>query len=401
MKNNAGGFAIRGEDGALYVKKAEEVEIFKAEPKYGEGKKLAAVAVTNKKGKTFIRTQKVGVKKEEKPWWSELKQYNLTKYPVGIDKESVELNIEGDINSHWVLKWKNTKTNKTELSYTKEFLNRNAQFKWQRIQNVDNNTIEQIRGKSLSYLKNEDLSLKERDAAAIINIIASTGLRPGDKQHFKSTGNRGVATLAVENIKITGNKVSFNFTGKSHKENNAQITNKVLADYLKERISDKQPKDFVFEADRADTIVTFRLKLGFKNLKLKDMRTYVATDLARQILFEDKSSPPPLPEEKSKIKKMIQSKLTNCFEIVSQRLNNTPTMAKNSYIHPMVIDAYLTKLGVDKTILQKSIEEDNFEMSLDEIISSTKSMINDEEIQISEFDEEGVDYFNLPKWWSE
>lgn len=397
---------LRGSDGKIYTRTYEEIE--KAS-KYGEGKRKAVVAVQGKSGKVSLRTQTVGTKAEDKKqpskakdeWWSDLKEYSLSKYPVGIPKDKVEVNIEGDVDSHWVLKWKNPSTGKTELSYTKEFLNRNAQFKWKRIQDIDAGTIASIRSKSLAHLKDDSFTDKERDSAAIINIIANTGLRPGDEVHFKSTGNRGVSTLAVENLKFVGDKVAFNFTGKSHKENNAFIKSKPLVEYLKKRIEGKEAKDFVFEAGRADTIVTLRLRLGFKNLKLKDMRTYVATDKAREILFSDKSSPPPLPEDKKKIKKMVQTKLNDCYAQVSRLLNNTPAMAKNSYIHPVVVDTFLTKIGVDRTILEKSIADDEFDMTLDEIIAQTKDFVVDADIEISEADEEYVDYFNLPEWWEE
>jgi hypothetical protein len=77
------------------------------------------------------------------------------------------------------------------------------------------------------------------------------------------------------------------------------------------------------------------------------MRTFVATDMARKILFEDKNPPPPLPEKKSGIKKLIQSKLMNVYKTVSEQLNNSPTMAKNSYVHPKVVEQWLKQLNVE------------------------------------------------------
>ena len=298
------------------------------------------------------------------------------------------------------MKWNNSKTGKIELAYTKEFLNRNAQLKWQRIQGIESGSIDLIKGKALSLLKDDKSNERQKDAAAIIFIIASTGLRPGDRKHFEDSGNRGVSTLSKDNIKISGNKVSFNFIGKSFQENTASVDNKILADYLKNKTKDKKGDDFIFDATRADTIVAFRLKLGFKDLKLKDMRTYVATDEARKLLFEDETPPPPLPDNKKDIKKVIQSKLTNVFEKVSQKLNNTPAMAKNAYVHPVIIDTYLTKLGLNRSMIEKAEDDKKFDLSLDEIIRLNKDRFKiPSKINISEEEEEYVDFYNLPKWW--
>jgi DNA topoisomerase IB len=66
--------------------------------------------------------------------------------------------------------------------------------------------------------------------------------------------------------------------------------------------------------------------------------------MAKQILFDDKTPPPPIP--KTGVQKLVQSKLTNVYKLVSNQLNNSPTMAKNSYIHPAIINEWLKSINV-------------------------------------------------------
>lgn len=332
-------------------------------------------------------------------WWSKYKEHQLNCYPVNIDKSKVDVDVSGDVHSHWILRWKDPKSGAIKNAYSKEFLQRNAELKWARIQNVSSRTVDTIKQGSKAMYQNDVVSEATKQAAAIINIIAHTGLRRGDKLKFEKTGNRGVSSLLASDISIEGSKVKFNFTGKSYQENVAEVDDKDLATFLAYRKKQKGPKDFLF--DTSDPIIdaTFD-KVGGEGLKIKDMRTYVASDLARKLLFEDPSSPPPLPKDLSetKQKKLIQDKLKGVYEQVSQKLNNTPAMAKNSYIHPNIIDFWIKKLNVNFEI--KKGEEAESGDSLDDIIAAYPyTQINLRHIDSD--DEEMCDTFNEPEWFED
>lgn len=340
----------------------------------------------------------------EKPkeWWAGFTKYQLNCYPFGVDKDKVDINESGDTNSHWVLRWKDPKSGAIKNAYTKEFMQRNAEKKWQRIANVSSDDVKSIQQGSLGLV----LSAKgaaTRDAAAIITIIAHTGLRRGDKMKFGITGNRGVSTLSPDNIEIDGDKIHFSFIGKSYQDNKATMDSPQLAKYLGALKEKRKGQEFIFDTNDAVIDSTFD-EVGGEGLKIKDLRTYVATDLARQVLLEDPSSPPPVPEGLSTtaIKKLVQDKLKHCYEVVSQKLNNTPTMAKNSYIHPHIIEFWLGKLNLGFEI-KKSLEMmetmDTDKDTLDEVkmIYARRRSI----IELDEDDEEMCDVFPLPDWWEE
>ena len=269
--------------------------------------------------------------------------------PEGVDVKSVKVNVEGNIHTHAVLQWKDPKSGRTVSSYTQKFMAKNAKIKWKRIQKIKSGDIEKVNEKATKLLKNRDP--KVRDAGAILSIISQTGLRPGSALGFDDTGNRGVSTLSAENIKIKGDKIILNFVGKSYKPNNAEIKDKVLAEYLTKRMNERKSENFLFDSTVGQLSSVFG-KISKKGMKIKDMRTFAATKMAKKILETDKTPPPPLPESPTAIKKAVQAKLKIVYEQVSQRLNNTPAMAKSSYIHPKVIEQWLESIGVEPVLIK-------------------------------------------------
>lgn len=334
------------------------------------------------------------VEKTDQNWWADFKKYNLNAYPIGVDKKDVEVDESGDVNSHWILRWKDPKTGKLKNSYSKEFLDRNAEYKWQRIEHISSKQINKIKQGSKNLI-NKALTGQERDAAAIVNIIAQTGLRRGDRVKFAITGNRGVSTISPENVNIIGNKVILNFIGKSYKENVSTINDPILAEYLQNLKDVRKGEQFLFTSNDATIDKVFN-SVGGENLKLKDLRTYVATDLAKKILFEDKTQPPPIPPQLSvtKKKKLIKDKLNRCYELVSQKLNNTPAMAKNAYIHPNVITKWIETLAIDFEISKSVNKSKSINVPLDEVKKQFPASKN--KINIQEQSEELCDFFNDP-----
>lgn len=339
-------------------------------------------------------------KKREVHWSDEFKKYNLNKYPIGIDRKDVTINLEGDINSHSIMKWKDPKSGKQQDAYTKEFLQRNAEHKWERMKSVNSKIINSIKTKADRALDSEDD--EQQQCGAIIKIIALSGLRIGQKVEFAKTGNRGVSTLAPENIKISGDEIWLSFVGKSYKENSSAITDAKLAKYLKKRKAEavKSKSEFLFDYDRKPVDTVFKNDFGFKGLKLKDMRTYIATSLAKDILYEDKNFAKTLTSDDKTNKKLIQKKLNDCDIRVSQVLNNTPKMARDSYIHPAVKQDWLIQLGVNVDEFKKSFDFESLTLSkpsLDEIIKRS-NFITRENIKIDEDEADECDLYPVEDW---
>jgi DNA topoisomerase-1 len=382
---------------------------------HNEAKRLAAKkelkrreteedGIDDKKDKGEKKEPKAKKERKEQFW----DKYNfpaLNAYPIGIDETKVTINNSGDINSHAVMSWKHPESGKLVHAYTREFLQRNAENKWKRISNINKSKVDAIKTSALSLLNSKDE--KEKEAGAIIAIMINSGLRPGDKEQFKKTGNRGISTLQGENINIKGGKISLAFKGKSYVDNVSDFEEPTLAKYLTEKKKTHGKNDFLFDIGKEDLKKIFREKMGAKGLKLKDTRTYVATALAGEMLHGDKTPPPPLEDNisKTELKKVIQTKLKGVFEAVSQKLNNTPAMAKSSYIHPQVIHDWLTKLSPLAVELYKGEDADSVEVDdkfdMDSLLKKYKYPNSQYLNNLDPEDEDECDEYPLPGWWDE
>ena len=316
------------------------------------------------------------------PWWKPYVKYGLTKYPINIPREAVTIDLSGDIDTHAVMTWIDPKSGKKVHSYTKPFMAHNAAKKWSRTSKLSSEKVEEFKTITARILTGR-ADEKVKQAAAVISIIAQTGLRPGSQGGFEQTGNRGVLTLGPTNISIKGNKITLSFVGKSYKENMAEITDGPLANYLQGRIQEKKGENFLFDISNAAVDSFYKNTLKMSKFKIKDLRTHMAGQLAIETLETDVLPPPPIPEKPSEIKKVIKNKLKHVFDIVSKKLNNTPAMAKNSYINPRIISNWLDNLGIQPQFAGGGIVKEE--------------LTEDEEVA---FDGDAPVY-KLPNWWDD
>lgn len=329
-----------------------------------------------------------------KAWFSHLTKYKLSAYPVGIPESEVKQDFTGDIDSHAVLQWKSPKTGETVRAYTEKFMKKNADIKWKRILKVKPKDISHIQATADKILSsNADDKLKQ--AAAIISIISHTGLRIGSLKGLEKTGNRGVSTLAPDNFKVSGSNIKFNFVGKSYQDNEAEIFDQSLSKYLTTKQLERKGSPLMFTVSKGYIDQVYDKYMKMEKFKIKDLRTYVANKVAKDILYKDSTTPPPLPSNPKEIKTAVKNKLKGVFEKVSQILNNTPNMARTSYIHPQIIHNWLGEIGVKAEFVgyneSVQLKEDEF----DDVISAASSNINNEDAF------EDVDTYALPEWWDE
>jgi len=132
--------------------------------------------------------------------------------------------------------------------------------------------------------------------------------------------------------------------------------------------------------------------------------------MAKTFLQDKKlGAPPPLPKDDKEIKKVVKEKLAKVFEKVAEYLNNTPAMAKNSYVHPVVIKDYLASLNLEpkhvgyKHITMEAENKKGIQFTtMDEMFAKYKNYGENEESSASEIDLDDMydcEEYLLPDWW--
>jgi DNA topoisomerase-1 len=176
--------------------------------------------------------------------------------------------------------------------------------------------------------------------AAVISLIDATGFRIGSN---KDTGtdekHYGISTLTKDHVKVNGDQVTVNFTGKAGKANEKTIENPELAKYIGTRMNQTRPGESLFNTDdNKARLYMHGISEGFTP---KDFRTWHGTNTAMETI---KSMPTP------KTDAQYRKAMNAVGDAVAAHLGNTRAVALKSYIDPAVFGPWSTA----KTATSKS-----------------------------------------------
>lgn len=181
--------------------------------------------------------------------------------------------------------------------------------------------------------KENDSNLLSKDpikseAAAVEKLIMATGIRPGSE---KDTGAAkqayGATTLLGKHVVVDGDNVRLEFVGKKGKDLSIPIEDKAVAAMVVERAK-AGPDSQLFKIDDGQ-LRSYTHSLDGGSFKTKDFRTLLGTVTAINKVkeFGDRK-----PSSEKEYKKMVKEVAI----AVSRKLGNTPTIALQSYINPIV-----------------------------------------------------------------
>jgi DNA topoisomerase-1 len=182
---------------------------------------------------------------------------------------------------------------------------------------------------------------KDKVLACIVKLIDEDYFRVGNERYAVENKSYGITTLRSKHLDISGDTVTFDFIGKSGKEHIKQISDKQIARIVKQL--DELPGYEIFRYqdekgamhDIASSDVNNYIKTHMgEEFTAKDFRTWGGTLLATTEL---------LAADYTDNKKQQQKMVTTVVKHVAERLGNTPAIAKNSYIDPRVISAYVDR----------------------------------------------------------
>jgi DNA topoisomerase I len=180
---------------------------------------------------------------------------------------------------------------------------------------------------------------RDRVCAVAVRLINLAWFRVGSERYAKSSRTHGVTTLTRRHVSVRGTRVTFRFRTK----NSAQVRTTVVDDELAEAIKDllDQPggsRLFRYGWNGDSCALTgavlndyIRTHMG-EEFTAKDFRTWGGTLTAAIALAEHGVA-----ETEEDARKTI----TNVMRVVGERLGNTPTVARNSYVSPAVVEQYL------------------------------------------------------------
>lgn len=170
------------------------------------------------------------------------------------------------------------------------------------------------------------------DDAAALMLIRRMGLRPGsDADTGAEKKAHGATNLKAGHVTVTESVVRLTFTGKKGVDLDLEIDDPELAEVLGSRLARKNSDDRLLDTNERKTANYLKGIEGAEGVKLKDLRTYRGTTLARSLVEQA-----PAPTNR----KTYTAATNQVADVVSRALGNTRAVALESYIDPDVFSPW-------------------------------------------------------------
>jgi len=185
---------------------------------------------------------------------------------------------------------------------------------------------------------------KEKVLATIVTLIDQAYFRVGNEKYARANKSYGITTLRSKHTTVKGKSVTFDFIGKSGQQHIKTVTDSHIAGIIKQLDELPGHEIFRYQADDGSmhdlhsTDVNNYIKSAMgSEFSAKDFRTWGGTLVATTLLIGAERSPD----------EQIRNKtITEVVKQTAEKLGNTPTIARGSYIDPRVIKAYHNTSGI-------------------------------------------------------
>jgi DNA topoisomerase-1 len=180
---------------------------------------------------------------------------------------------------------------------------------------------------------------REKVLAAVVRLLETTLIRVGNDEYARLNRSFGLTTLESRHATVTGTKVRFRFRGKSGRQNEVGIRDRRLAAIVR-RCQDLPGQElFQYVGDdgephdvASDDVNDYLREISGIEITAKDFRTWAGTVLAYRAL----RALAPGTDDRSSRKNVVEA-----VRFTSDRLGNTPAVARRSYVHPAILEAYM------------------------------------------------------------
>lgn len=237
--------------------------------------------------------------------------------------------------------------------YNPKFRAKKDADKFDRILHFAEN-LEHMRRVTGQHLRKKKMS-REKVMAAMVRLLDSAYFRPGSPKYTQQNKSYGLTTMRKKHLTIEGDEMIFSYKGKSGKFQEKHIINSKLSKVIAQLEELPGYRLFKYYDEEEELILVESQDLNQyikevmgEEFSAKDFRTWAGTMIAAGILDE-------LGICEKQQQKEMNKRIRNAIVAVSERLGNTPAVARDSYIDPRIFEHY--KNGQTIQYFQKEIKK--------------------------------------------
>ncbi|WP_275170245.1 DNA topoisomerase IB [Bradyrhizobium sp. CSS354] len=181
---------------------------------------------------------------------------------------------------------------------------------------------------------------REKVLATIVSLLEKTLIRVGNAEYAEQNKSYGLTTMRRKHVAVGRGVLRFDFTGKSGKQWKLRVEDKRIVAIVKRcaEIPGHELFKYLDEDGQPRTVDSGDVNAYIKDItgedfSAKDFRTWAGTVLAALALAEFKKY-----DSQAEAKRNVVA----AIESVSKQLGNTPAICRKCYVHPEVLNAYMS-----------------------------------------------------------
>ena len=191
--------------------------------------------------------------------------------------------------------------------------------------------------RTVSGLLRLDGMPREKVLAAVIQLLDITMIRVGNDEYARRNRSYGLTTLCTRHVTVDGTTMVFEFRGKSGIAHCISVRHRGLASFMRAclEIPGRELFQYLDDDGRRHAVTSgdvnaFLQTIADASFTAKDFRTWGASALALRELLKQRAESP------AAAKKIVIAMIKS----VAEKLGNTPSVCRKSYIHPQVADTF-------------------------------------------------------------
>lgn len=267
----------------------------------------------------------------------EIDKIKLLKIPPAYENVTI-------INNKKIIAYGYDSKNRKQVLYNPKFIAKQNIIKYKKISSSIK-FFSKLKKKIARDLSNTDEKIKA--IAIIITLIFTCGFRIGNKKYEKENNSVGLTTLKYNHLKFENNKITIDFIGKKGVRNLAYCNHKIINEYLSNKYKITTSKDDYIFTYGINKIITSndvneylkKISNYYSDTKTntiittKDLRTWNANTLFITFFKKLRRNDNNDNNDNRNIEKIIKK----AIEMVAEKLHNTYSICKKSYIDPEII----------------------------------------------------------------
>jgi DNA topoisomerase-1 len=180
---------------------------------------------------------------------------------------------------------------------------------------------------------------REKVLATVVRLLELTLIRVGNDEYVRQNRSYGLTTLRDRHARVEGTAIHFRFRGKAGKVHEVGLRDRRLAAIVRrcqdlpgQELFQYVDDDGVVRDVTSDDVNAYIEAAAGERFTAKDFRTWAGTVLAYRAL---KALDP------GESDRAVQRGVVEAMRRTADQLGNTPAVARGSYVHPAVLEAYL------------------------------------------------------------